>query len=1057
MPLIPYNPDNSLSRYDSQKNWAKVLFRSDRKLQTTEIEEIQDLLLGQINQAFDTLYDFYTVITGCKIIVQGITSTAYQCILADGQVYVDYLNITGAFVDVPSLNFVAQRDEKTTVGVRFSLDVDTDNPLNNNPSTGGPAFGSPGADRLVLKATPVVDSDSAPITKDYYPIAIIKPKSPNFIANHPDVGDGYPDVYYYRNEELTKVFNEEALTGDIRRMMERTIHEMAGDFINEGYHLSFNERSRILSASPGNAYINGKRIEHNYINGVVLNFDDATAPTPVEEDLIYLAYITSKGEFGVSTFPIDTPYVPDPPSEALALGTLRWEGYGAFQRGEPTYSIVEARNRMPSVQELILLQQEHEENKKELVDLALTIEILTAGNSANTQLNGLVADSFNDLNKTDVSNPLFAASIMPTIQAMGLPFISFPKNHRTFIITPEDNTGIRVAKKINDLNEEVFYWYTVAGNEQKVIYQERSSNFELTTAQQGDTDTLELLGKKIRLGGFVPSTGDTSLTAFTSPNLVYRSDQATIVNYTAPKMIGLISNQVNSQVLVNNQLVNVPFSTDTLLLRSPGRNNLIQSQRIIVEASGFPAFQDNISLYLNDALLGDVTFLDGVGTAGSNFGTARSSISGKLKFSFELPNRTDREVFSLRMVSGVYEATSEISIADPEGLRLIRELSGRYVVSVPSRYSLTPSQVLQTFLIDAPMMLSSVELRVNLDSVTGNIPLDADILTVYITEMLTADTPSDETLGVATLYRPQIGSDNWAKISFDRPIIISDTGKTYGIVVNSSIENIELANYDAAAINQQDGTAGTGGQRVEGSLFLRNSEGRWEPELSRDLTFRLNRHVPSTIASQANITVRNTEAFNVIDINIAAEIKDSGQIRIEVEDRGQFVPVPNGVYFFDDEITETSVRIFTIGTENTHPIIDLDDVSINLISYRSSGIWTSINYEFETGYTTMELSFEAFNPANATFEVYISSDKGLTWEEITEIDSSGAQQYLVSEEISNALVPLTKYTYLKNDFTQYIQLGGVDIERKNLIVRVDMRVTDKTNLPFFKNLTALTY
>ena len=132
-------------------------------------------------------------------------------------------------------------------------------------------------------------------------------------------------------------------------------------------------------------------------------------------------------------------------------------------------------------------------------------------------------------------------------------------------------------------------------------------------------------------------------------------------------------------------------------------------------------------------------------------------------------------------------------------------------------------------------------------------------------------------------------------------------------------------------------------------------------------------------------------------------------------------------------------------------------MSINLISSRSSGIWTSINYEFESGYSTIELSFEAFKPSNASFEVYISSDKGLTWEEMTEIDINGNQQYLIAEEVSNALVPLTRYTYLKDDFTQYVQLDGVDVERKNLIIRVDMQVSDKTNLPFFKNLTALTY
>ena len=111
--LVPYDEANSLSRYTNTTNWNKILFRPDRKLQITEIEEIQDMLYSQLTKGFDTLYDFYTVTRGCKVLIQGITSSAYSCILTSGQVYIKLFNDTGFFIDIPSTNFTAQRTEKT--------------------------------------------------------------------------------------------------------------------------------------------------------------------------------------------------------------------------------------------------------------------------------------------------------------------------------------------------------------------------------------------------------------------------------------------------------------------------------------------------------------------------------------------------------------------------------------------------------------------------------------------------------------------------------------------------------------------------------------------------------------------------------------------------------------------------------------------------------------------------------------------------------------------------------------------------------------------------------
>ena len=78
---------------------------------------------------------------------------------------------------------------------------------------------------------------------------------------------------------------------------------------------------------------------------------------------------------------------------------------------------------MPSVLELLELEAAHEENKKQLAQLALDINLyqLSQGNG---NLNGLIVDSFVNLSGSDIFDPQFKASILPAIQGISMPFIS---------------------------------------------------------------------------------------------------------------------------------------------------------------------------------------------------------------------------------------------------------------------------------------------------------------------------------------------------------------------------------------------------------------------------------------------------------------------------------------------------------------------------------------------------------------------------------------------------------------------------------------------------------
>jgi len=415
MPITPYN-NESTSRFSPIKNWSKILFRPDRKLQTTEVIEIQDFLDNQIAKMFGTLYDFYTITRGCKVIVTAIASTGYSCILTEGQAYVE-LNDLGRFVDLPSHNFIAPRDDIMSVGVVFETQLASDLPEFNNPHSGGAAFGSPGADRIIIKPTIVTSTRTTPYADGFYPIAILKPKSPTFVTTFSDIGDGRPDIIYYRNEELTSVFRQRVLSTHIKNLMELRFHEMAGNFIDRGMYLSFDNKSNILSITPGIAYVSGQRIQTNYNYFFKFDgFSDLVSDGNPPLQFNYLVYLTKKGQFEIIQDPVDNPFISEIPPDTIALGTLRFKDRNNLAIASE-FEVLPARNRMPSVLELLQLERAHEENKKQLAQMALDVNLYGLSTGAGT-LNGIVVDSFVNLSGSDIFAPEFNASILPAIQGI---------------------------------------------------------------------------------------------------------------------------------------------------------------------------------------------------------------------------------------------------------------------------------------------------------------------------------------------------------------------------------------------------------------------------------------------------------------------------------------------------------------------------------------------------------------------------------------------------------------------------------------------------------------
>jgi len=1015
MPITPYN-NESTSRFSPIKNWSKILFRPDKKLQTTEIIEIQDFLDNQLAKLFDTLYDFYTITKGCKVIVTAITSTGYSCILTSGQAYVELDNL-GRFVDLPSHNFIAPRDDIFSVGVVFNVELASDLPEFNNPHSGGAAFGSLGADRIIIKPTIVTSTRTNPYSDGFYPIAIIKPKSPTLVTTFNDIGDGRPDIIYYRNEELTSVFRQRAISSHVKNLMELRFHEMAGNFIDTGMALSFNNKDNVLVISPGVAYVSGQRIQTNY--NYHFKFDGFSDQLPTEGyplGFTYIVYLTKDGNFEISQDPLQNTYVPEIPTDSIAIGTIRFKDRDNYLLST-NYEILPARNRMPSVVDLLQLEQAHEENKKQLANLALDINLYNLSQNNNSVLNGIVVDSFVNLSGSDIFDPQFNASILPSIQAISLPFISFSKDNRTIALQSEDS--IVFNTKVNEDNQEVLYWSTVAGNQERLVSQ---------------TNLTNILP--------IPTYSPNSLMATASPNVVYKSDAATLVNYTNPDIKFFTG--LNEAVVIDT-----PFNDNTY------------ERAITVEASGFNSNQDNIQLAVNNIAIGAAQVFEGA--IGSTSASLKASSGGNLKFIIDLPEVEQAEDYVISLTTGQQEATAEIAIIDPELSRISREINPRFLIDTPPKYSAVQSGVLQTFVLDAPSLLTGVDLFIaDKPSVTDEV-----LLTVYIVKLNANGLPTDEALAYGTLLNSfslagqetvNVPIENRpitppTTVLFDKPVNIPQRGE-YGLIVNTSLPGVDLFIETSGQPSLRDGVISSKSNLYQGRLYT-NSAGTWDELWTSDLAFSIINHRPTAITSSTILSVENTEGqeFDIIDINLPIDLDSSSFLAVYVKDASnQFKLVENGSYFFDSPVLSTDIRIDMTGTTQTHPILELDNLQLNLLQTGENCVWTSINQTFETPYSEVRFSVDIFNPDSATYRFYFSSNRGLTWEELIEEDVDTS----LSIEQVNASLPINKYSFIKDNLG-FTTLNNEVSFRYDLKLKIEIDIDNKDGLyPFFKNLVVIT-
>lgn len=160
MPNIKLN--DYYNRYDSGKNYDRVLMRATRTAQSAEQNEIQSIFEGKLRGIADALFKDGDIIRDARINYNAETGSAH---CEAGLIY-----LAGAVRPVPEGDLVVPAEGSVAIGVFLDQEVITEleDPDLYNPAIGTRSEGEPGAARLRVSARWGLATDN--LGGDFYPV-----------------------------------------------------------------------------------------------------------------------------------------------------------------------------------------------------------------------------------------------------------------------------------------------------------------------------------------------------------------------------------------------------------------------------------------------------------------------------------------------------------------------------------------------------------------------------------------------------------------------------------------------------------------------------------------------------------------------------------------------------------------------------------------------------------------------------------------------------------------------------------------------------------------------
>jgi hypothetical protein len=500
-------------------------------------------------------------------------------------------------------------------------------------------------------------------------------------------------------------------------------------------------------------------------------------------------------------------------------------------------------------------------------------------------------------------------------------------------------------------------------------------------------------------------TRDVSINNGTTTNtkIVNNSPNIIIQNYTKTPLISQLTSDsfISTSISTRGVLKLGPIKLDTSIYKTTSDVTTLLTQTIInAEVYGLTANSSNFTLTIGSKLISTIITTDNVGFA---------------KFSFSLPTGS-----SINDIITIQNSTSSATSSLQD-----------------TTYSVDNTYVGQTFNIDTDNT-TIVEGSIYIRKVTTANPLIKVLITKYVNNQ------PQEVIGQSIINNNNIKTSDTGLVStdfvFDFPITLSKG--QYALVitsVNSSIDlfisntstltNSNLFSYTNNQIQERRATGLIYPPPIEGNTNLpeRRATGLIFPLpieitsfLNKDLKFVLYKPIYTTTKAPITITVKdNIDKFDTIYY--------PGKFRINNIEYTNFAPV--------NLTNEANITLDINKYSIVNPIL----ISTN--KTKSTYISKTIRTNFS--YSNVYLELDAIILDATSVMVYISSNEGYTWEELTIpikylIDGNdNTYKYIYNKD----LTPLTRIINSIGNTTQ--------ATRNYLTIRIDL-ATQSDNKPIVK-------
>jgi hypothetical protein len=500
-------------------------------------------------------------------------------------------------------------------------------------------------------------------------------------------------------------------------------------------------------------------------------------------------------------------------------------------------------------------------------------------------------------------------------------------------------------------------------------------------------------------------TRDVSINNGTTTNtkIVNNSPNIIIQNYTKTPLISQLTSDsfISTSISTRGVLKLGPIKLDTSIYKTTSDVTTLLTQTIInAEVYGLTANSSNFTLTIGSKLISTIITTDNVGFA---------------KFSFSLPTGS-----SINDIITIQNSTSSATSSLQD-----------------TTYSIDNTYVGQTFNIDIDNT-TIVEGSIYIRKVTTANPLIKVLITKYVNNQ------PQEVIGQSIINNNNIKTSDTGLVStdfvFDFPITLSKG--QYALVitsVNSSIDlfisntstltNSNLFSYTNNQIQERRATGLIYPPPIEGNTNLpeRRATGLIFPLpieitsfLNKDLKFVLYKPIYTTTKAPITITVKdNIDKFDTIYY--------PGKFRINNIEYTNFAPV--------NLTNEANITLDINKYSIVNPIL----ISTN--KTKSTYISKTIRTNFS--YSNVYLELDAIILDATSVMVYISSNEGYTWEELTIpikylIDGNdNTYKYIYNKD----LTPLTRIINSIGNTTQ--------ATRNYLTIRIDL-ATQSDNKPIVK-------